>query len=83
MSRKCKYNVYNVGSDCQISIIELANLVRHIISPNKELKVYGDSSHAIGNFIRDIYVPNIDRARNEHDLDIWIELDDAIRRLED
>ncbi|MBT5399277.1 NAD(P)-dependent oxidoreductase [bacterium] len=80
MSRKCDHSLYNVGSDQSISILELAKKVRNIIAPNKELKICGDSAHTVGNFSRNFYVPNIDRARNEHGLDVWIGLDQAIRR---
>jgi len=83
MSTKCNHSVYNVGSDQAVSILNLAKKIRNIISPTKEIKIHGDATHVVGNFSRDYYVPNIDRAKKELDLDVWIDLDQAIRRLND
>ena len=83
MSTKCKHSIYNVGSDQAVSILNLAEKIRNIISPSKEIKIHGDTTYTVGNFSRDYYVPNIDRAKNELDLDVWIDLDQAIRRLND
>jgi dTDP-glucose 4,6-dehydratase/UDP-glucose 4-epimerase len=81
MSKKCKHKVYNVGSDQSISILELAEKVCGIIAPEKRLKVCGDTNHIVGNFSRDYYVPNINRAKNELGLDVWIDLSQAINRM--
>lgn len=70
--------IYNVGSDQAISILELAHHVRDLLAADKEVRVLGDQSHAIGNFGRHWYVPNINRARNELNLDVWTPLDSAI-----
>ena len=83
MSTKCNHSVYNVGSDQPVSILNLAEKIRNIISPSKKIKIRGDTTHVVGNFSRDYYVPNINRAKNELDLDVWIDLDQAIRRLND
>jgi len=83
MSTKCNHSVYNVGSDQPVSILNLAEKIRNIISPSKKIKIHGDTAYVVGNFSRDYYVPNINRAKNELDLDVWIDLDQAIRRLND
>jgi UDP-glucuronate decarboxylase len=81
MSSPCNYKIYNVGSDQSLSILNLAKKIKKIISPSKEIKVFGDTKHSIGNFSRDYYAPNIDRAKNELSLDLWINLDKSILRL--
>jgi len=83
MSTKCSHSVYNVGSDEPVSILNLAEKIKNIISPSKKIKIRGDNAYVVGNFSRDYYVPNIDRAKNELDLDVWIDLDRAIKRLID
>jgi UDP-glucuronate decarboxylase len=81
MSNNCKSRIYNVGSDCSLSILELAKKTRNIISPDKEIVVLGDTTHSVGNFSRKYYVPDISLAKNELSLDIWIDLDLSIKRL--
>ena len=81
MSINCKHKIYNVGSNQSLSIIDLAKKIQKIISPNKKIVIQGDTSHSVGNFSRSYYVPNIDRAKNEFNLDLWINLDLSINRL--
>jgi len=83
MSAECKDAIYNVGSDKSISMLNLAKKVRDLIAPKKDVQVYGDTLHSVGNFSRNYYIPNIDRAKNELDLKVWIEIDEAIIRLRD
>lgn len=70
--------VYNVGSDQEISIIDLAHLVRDLVSPGKAIDVLRTKPQDTGNFNRSWYVPNIERARNELGLAVWTSLSDAI-----
>ena len=81
MSTKCEHKIYNVGSDQALSISDLAKKIRDILSPNKKIIIQGDISHSVGNFSRNYYVPNINRAKNELNLDTWIGLDLSIRRI--
>ncbi len=81
MSTKCNHSIYNVGSDQSVSIFNLADEIRNLISPDKEIKVRGDDAHVVGNFSRNFYVPNIDRVKNELGVDVWIGLSQAIERL--
>ena len=83
MATPCKCKVYNVGSDQSLSILDLAKKIRNIISPKKEIKILGNVSHSIGNFPRNYYVPNINRAKAELGLRVWIDIDKAIIRLKD
>ena len=67
---------YNVGSDKGVSILELANIVRQEVNPQIGINV----AHKPDSQLRQRYVPSIERARTELDLDIWIPLEEAIRR---
>ncbi len=70
--------IYNVGSDTAITILDLAYLVRDLLSPGKNVKVLGNRESNIGNFGRQRYVPDIARARNELGLDVWTSLEQAV-----
>lgn len=72
--------IYNVGSDQAVSIKELALLARDILSPQKAVHVLGNSSFSVGNMIRNTYVPDIKRARQELGLEVWTPLPESIRR---
>ena len=72
--------IYNVGSDQNISILDLAHLVRDLLAPTKEVKVLGSKSLEVSNFNRSWYVPNINLARDELNLDVWTPLNDAITK---
>lgn len=71
---------YNVGSDKYLSIIQLAETVRRILAPEKEIRVTYDQN--IEQSSRSVYVPSIDRAR-QLGLDVWTDLDDAILKSAD
>jgi len=81
LKEKCKHKIYNVGSDQSISIIDLAKKIKLLLAPNKKIKIIGHSKDNIGNFIRNTYVPDISRAKNEHKLDVWTNLDESIMRM--
>ncbi len=49
---------YNVGSDCAISIADLAYLVRDLMSPNKPVRILGSR---VDNGERSRYVPDISK----------------------
>ncbi len=70
--------IYNVGSDREISILALAETVQKILAPQKPLVVLGDNQHAVGNINRHWYVPNIDFAKQDLQLDAWTPLEEAI-----
>jgi len=68
---------YNVGSDEAISIAELAHLVRDLIAPDKTVCLKGNVGADTA--VRNRYVPNIDKARNDLGLHVATSLADAIR----
>ena len=67
---------YNVGSDQAITIAELASLVRSTLAPEQDVLIANAGVSASG---RNIYVPNISKAREEFALQVQIPLADAIR----
>lgn len=66
---------YNVGSDVGVSMRDLAETVRRIVSPAKPIKITGAAA-LTGAGSR--YLPSITRARNELGLAVRIDLDQAI-----
>jgi len=81
VGRKCEHKVYNVGSDRSISIVNLEKKVKLLLAPDKKIKIIGDSKSNTGNFIRNTYVPDISRAKKEHKLDVWTNLDVSIMKM--
>ncbi|NPT62604.1 NAD-dependent epimerase/dehydratase family protein [Paraburkholderia elongata] len=67
--------IYNVGSDQEVTIAELARQVISTLAPAKTVVVEGASnSPGAGNR----YVPSIDQARSQLGLDVWTALPLAI-----
>lgn len=75
LTRAPSGGIYNVGSDEPISILDLATRVRDLLAPDKPLRVLGQHGD---NASRNIYVPDIGRARDGLQLDVWTPLDQAI-----
>ena len=70
---------YNVGSDDAISIADLANLVRDVLSPWKGVRILGERENATpSSQHRNVYVPSINRAREELGLKANIPLHMAV-----
>lgn len=72
--------IYNVGADEEISIKELAELIKKIFKSNvkiilKNKTINGQSSE------RNYYVPNIDKAKIELKLALNFSLEDSISRI--
>ena len=72
--------IYNVGSSNVLSIGELAIEVRNVLCPQKKVKILG-LNHNIGNFSRNIYVPNNDKIMSKYQVREWTSLSDGIRRM--
>ena len=68
--------LYNVGSDWEVSIRELAETVRTVLGSKSEIVVKGTP---VPGAKPSVYVPNIDRARNELGLEVKVALEDSIR----
>jgi nucleoside-diphosphate-sugar epimerase len=67
---------YNIGSDSEISIAELARTVSESLSPGSEVRIALPASDGP----RQIYVPAVRRAREELGLEVRIPLDESLRR---
>lgn len=67
---------YNVGSPEAISIGDLAARVRLVLGAKGEVRILGRPEGGPPS----VYVPKVDRAREELGLEVRIGLDDAIRR---
>lgn len=68
-------HAYNVGSDEEISILDLANLVRSVLAPEKPVRILGFSSL---NSFRNRYVPSITKASDELGLSLNFSLADSV-----
>lgn len=71
---------YNVGSDDAISIGEAARRVGALAEPPLPVSVARTADPGMP---RSRFVPDITRARTELGLDVWIPLDDALKRTWD
>jgi nucleoside-diphosphate-sugar epimerase len=67
--------VYNVGSDESISILELAYLVRDTLSPGKSVIFQKEKNAHQG---RNIYVPDITKAKHDLNLKVSISLQESL-----
>ena len=66
---------YNLGSDEGIGIRELAHLVRDLLAPGTPVRIMGSLGTSEP---RQVYVPDISRARHDLKLDVWTPLATAI-----
>ena len=66
---------YNVGSDESFSILDVAQKVSSVINPKIEIKVLKakDNNQPVHQ-----YVPNVNKARQELNLQVWTSLESAI-----
>jgi nucleoside-diphosphate-sugar epimerase len=68
---------YNVGSKVPISLLELANTIARVAGTGSRVRVLGGERQGLAG---SIYLPQIDRARQELGLGQLITLDEGIRR---
>jgi UDP-glucuronate decarboxylase len=66
---------YNVGSDIQINILELANLVRDTLAPKKSVRISAETKFTN---IRNRYIPDVSKARLQLNLKVNYSLRQAI-----
>ena len=66
---------YNIGSDEVILISDLAYLVRDILSPDKKVVFNKAKSNFMG---RNIYIPDISRAKRDLNLGFTVSLKESI-----
>ena len=76
-SEPCWVRVYNVGSDESISILELANKVISFLDTPVEMTI---SSKPGMKSKPDRYVPDINHGRSELGMDIYTDIDIAIKQ---
>lgn len=67
---------YNVGSDEIVSTAQLARIIADAVEPKLEVTIQSLQPQGPQN----IYLPNVQRARTELNLDVAIPLKDAVRR---
>lgn len=67
---------YNVGSDCAISIKDLAYTVREALGSSNDIRILGSDVYGASN----VYIPNITRIKNELGVEVKHNLRDAICR---
>jgi dTDP-glucose 4,6-dehydratase/UDP-glucose 4-epimerase len=72
--------IYNVGSSSALTIEELAIEIRNALCPQKNVKILG-LNHDIGNFSRNIYVPNNDKISKKFGVTEWTSLSAGIKRM--
>jgi len=70
--------VYNVGSDSDLSIAELAEKVAGIIAPEARVEI---AKQSVPGAPVSRYVPSISRANRELGLQAWISLEEAIQNM--
>jgi dTDP-glucose 4,6-dehydratase len=66
--------VYNVGSDREITLSSLANLIRDRLAPGKVVRILDDASASRQ---RSRYIPCIQKARERLGLEVTVNLSDA------
>jgi len=72
--RQGKELIYNVGSDCAISILDLAKIVSERFEPKLPIKILNDSK----NYDLSRYVPSVARIKNEFELKQHVSIEEAI-----
>jgi len=70
--------IYNVGSDYDISIYDLALKVKSLTSSKSKIHIKNLSNESVGNIERNIYLPDISKIRKEMNLDVYNSLNDSI-----
>ncbi len=78
LERGKRNRVYNVGSDCSISIADLAELIRHVLQSQSSIEIRGCCQSKTDNQSNRCYVPEISRIRHELRVEIEVDLQKAI-----
>ena len=68
---------YNVGSDVDVALADVARRVARHLSPEPPVTI---AQLPVAGRPSDRYVPDVQRARSELGLDVWIDLDGGIER---
>lgn len=68
---------YNVGSGIPISLLDLANVISRVAGTGSTVRVLGGAREGLAGTI---YLPSVEKARQELGLGQWITLEEGIRR---
>lgn len=77
LNKGSNFGVYNVGSDKDITIAELAQTVQKVINPEVKIKIHQQPKSGAKPAR---YVPSVTKAREELGLDVWTSLEEAIKK---
>ena len=77
LARGARGSAYNVGSDAAVGIADLARKVAALVPQAGPVTILGQPNAGAP---RTRYVPSIDKACRDLGLDVWTDLDEAIRR---
>ena len=78
LSENTEHEIYNVGGDLPITVLELARLVRDLLAPDKPIAVCGGSPSSSE---KKYYVPNNERIKRELRLEQIVTLSEAINGM--
>jgi dTDP-glucose 4,6-dehydratase/UDP-glucose 4-epimerase len=76
-------HIYNLGSQKPISILDLAYLVKERLGNHHQINVKDNETKPIGNFARNIYLPNVDKISNELNIKEPLSLGEGIIKTRD
>jgi dTDP-glucose 4,6-dehydratase/UDP-glucose 4-epimerase len=72
--------LFNVGSDQEVTIHALAEIVGNALQSRSKVRVNGNCSLNVSGNRNSRYVPCIEKARNELGLEVWTPLAESIRQ---
>ena len=78
LSENTEHEIYNVGGDLPITVLELARLVRDLLAPDKPIAVCGGSPSSSE---KKYYVPKNERIKRELRLEQIVTLSEAINGM--
>ena len=73
-------DVINVGSDEKVNIKELAEKIIKVTNSKSNIDILGLREHSVGNPVKDIYVPNIEKAKTKYNLGVKVRLSESIKK---
>lgn len=77
LNKGTNFEIYNVGSDLDLTIADLARAVQKVINPDVKIKIHQQPESGAK---PTKYVPSVNKARTELELDVWTSLAEAIQK---
>ncbi len=77
LNKGTNFGIYNVGSDKDLTITELAQTVQKVINPDVKIKLHQQPKPGAK---PSRYVPAITKAHEELGLEVWTSLEEAIKK---